>query len=264
MKLPQLNDEAGVRERLVRFERRFVQTPAGVIYLPGETGTGVKLPVDVAASLIAGMRATMVEVDRRQPWSGQDAIFAAVALMCVTIMIGAITGFDRIAAALMIPIALGSIVLGPLLGVIRTQLAWHRGIREAERRMEPFERLAADATRQLVKPNPFLPVFVVTATLSVAVIAGLMFASATSPTYVAAAIDRFGGNVVGIAVLAVIGLSFAFRAVDAYVRTPVSEAEVRLALHERQQRPLTAAAPAPAPAPRARPAAMRYGNKRRR
>lgn len=262
MRLPTLNNAANVRGYLADFERRFVQTRDGVVYLPGETGQGVKLPVEAAASLIAGMRATMVETDGRQPLSGQDAVFAAVVMMCLTIMVGAITGFYRTAAALLMPIVVGTIILGPLLGLIRTELAWRRGLREAESRMEQYERLAPDATRRIVRPNPFKPILIVTLTLCFAVIAGLFLATVTSPTYVAAGIDRFMGWAVGFTCIVVIVLAFAYRTLDAFVRTPVSEAEIRLAVHDRQQRPLTAEPPREPV--RARPAAMRYGNKRRR
>ncbi|RDE05242.1 hypothetical protein [Sphingomonas aracearum] len=239
MKRAELKNAATIRSYLDQFERRFVQTDEGVVYLPGETGHGVRLPSGEAAAIIAGMRATMAEADARQLLWGQDAFFAAGFALCVTIMLGAVTGYQRIATAALMPIGLGIIVLGPLLGSLRVNLAWRRALKETARRMERFERLDLSATRRMVRPNAVKPVFVVAATLAVAVIAGLMFAAATAPSYGAAAIDRFAAGIVWPAAMVLIVLAFVYKAVDAHVRPRVSEAEVRIAARRQEHRPLS-------------------------
>ena len=276
MRRPERNTQA-IRGYLDAFERRFVQTREGVIYLPGETGAGVKLPPPEAASIIAGMRASMIEAGERHPLWGQDAFFLAGVAICVTIMLGAITGYHRLAVALIVPICLASFVLGPFLGNIRVWLAWQRGLQEVDRRLEPYERLAVNETRRHVRPNPARAAFFVVAVLFTAIIAGLMAASATAPRYGAVAIDRFLAGVIGWAAAIVIVLALLYKAIDAFVRPRMSEAAIGLAAVDRRHltieddeaawRARIAEPAAPAPVPerplrRAYPP-VTYGRKRR-
>lgn len=239
MPLPErMNNPAAARRYLDAFERRFVETREGIVYLPGETGEGVRVPRREAAAMLAGMRATLAEVDARQPLWGSDAFFLGAVLICVTLMIGAVTGRPRVAAGLVMPIVVGVVLLGPVLGNLRVWLAWRRGLEETERRLARFERMPADATRRIVPPNPVRPVFFVVATLGAAIAAGLMIASATAPRYGAVAIDRWLGPLVGWAAGLLIALSLLYKAVEAFVRPRVSEAEIALALRRRADLPL--------------------------
>ncbi len=232
------NRRAAVRGYLEDFERRFVQTADGVVYLPGETGQGVRVPQRDAAGIIAGMRATLEEVEARRTLRGADAFFAAGFVLCFVMIFGAISGFTRIAAGLMVPLTIAFVVLGPLLGALRIHLAWRSALAEADRRMATFERIDIADTRRIVRPNPMRAVFLVALLFCGAIIAGLMLASATSPTYVAAAIDRFLSGIIGWMIGALVLLGFAYKAIDAHVRRRVSEADIGIAADLRRRRPL--------------------------
>lgn len=229
-----------VRSYLDQFERRFVHTDEGVIYLPGETGRGVRLPPREAASLIAGMRATLAEADARTPLSGADAIFATGFVLCLVIMIGAVSGHTRIATALLLPITFGIAAMGPMLGSVRLNVAWRRGLREVERRLEGRERLETHETRRIVAPNWVKPIFLISALLCTAVVAGLMTAAALSPRYVAVEIDRFLSGIIGWMAGSLILLGFAYKAVDAHIRHRVPEADIGRAGRLDGRRPLAA------------------------
>lgn len=233
-----LNNRSAVRGYFEDFERRFVQTRDDVVYLPGETGEGVRLPAREAAEIIAGMRATIEEADARQPLWGPDGFFAAGFVLCFVVMAGAISGYSRIAVGLIVPVAIAFVALGPLLGSLRVHLAWRQALAEAERRISAFERLDASETRRIVRPNPLRAPFAVAALFCGAIIAGFVLAAATSPTYVGAAIDRFLSGIIGWMVGGLVLLGFGYKAIDAAIRRRVSEADIGIASEARRRRPL--------------------------
>lgn len=236
MRLPTLNNAGAIRSYLDAFERRFVRTPEGIVYLSGETGAGIKVPAEDAAAIIAGMRRTMVDADGRTPIGGMDAVLATGFVGCLILMAGAITGYMQVAAAAIIPLAIGLIVLGPLLGGVYTELAWTRGVADAEARMAAFERMETGATRRLIRPNPARGTYYVAATLAGAVLVGLVIAAATSPSYVGASIDGWLAGVLGWVVVALVLLAFAYKTIDAVVRPRMTELDVDIAerLHRRR------------------------------
>lgn len=223
-----------VRQYLQQFERRFVQIDGGVVYQRAEGRAGVRLTHEAAASLIAGMRATLDEVDAANPWSGGRIWPYMVAAPMILLMVGAITDFTMTAAALIVPVLLAMWLLGPSLGGMRIHIAWRRGLAEVDRNLADADAVPAED----IPGNPLRAPFFVVMLLAVAVIAGLFFASVTAPDYARAKIDALLGQIIMPLVLVVVGLGWATAFVEARSRRRVSEAAIRDARLRRGNWPL--------------------------
>lgn len=90
-----------------------------------------------------------------------------------------------------------------------------------------------------MRPDAVRPVFVVAITFVPAVIAGMMVAASTAPSYGAVAMDRFLADLVWPAALVLTPLGFVHKAVAACIRPHVSEAEGALASRQRRHRLLS-------------------------
>ncbi|HEX8554027.1 MAG TPA: hypothetical protein VF695_04915 [Sphingomonas sp.] len=237
MRLPRLNNRATVASLLAGFERRFVRIDRGVIYVAREGGDGVRLTQEEAASLIAGVRATLIEADGDTgalPNWGWDG---AVAVGLVTIIIGTLAGFPLSAIALFLPVLAAFFALGPVLGVVRVHLAHGRAQARVERQLAAHRRVPAAAVRRGLPVNPVQPVLAIVAAGVAAVFAGLMIAAAIGPFHVKVWIDQLIAGWALPVVVAVVVLAFVSHAIDA-TRRRVSEAAIADAMADRRRRPI--------------------------
>lgn len=233
---PELKNAGGVRRLLRRFERRFVQTPDGVVFVRGD-GTGALFERERAAALIAAMRATLYEADGEATVSTPDAVPVAIAAALFAVLAGAVTGYVGAGFALALPVAAAVILLGPGLSAFRLDLAWKRGLAAAEAQAAKAERIDAVELRRHVPTNPLRAVSGAATLLCVAVVAGLIVAAASLPNHARFDLDRwFGGWIVPVA-LVLIGLCFAGRLADLMFRGALSEVEIDEAMELRRRRP---------------------------
>ncbi|URW75128.1 hypothetical protein M9980_11295 [Sphingomonas donggukensis] len=227
------HNRAVVRGYLAEFERRFMRTDAGVVYARPGAATGRRVPEREAASLIAGMRAALIEADEASVWTYGSIWPWLVATPFVLVIIGALTDYMNAAAGLVLPTWVAIVCAGPVLSFIRITFAYRRAVADAERQMEWCESVAGAQ----VPVNHVRPVFAVVALFAAAVIGGLFVASATVPDYARIGIDRLLGGLLWPLLAIVIAFGLASAYVEARMRR-VSEAEIAEARTQRGNRPL--------------------------
>lgn len=237
MRLPSLNNRAAVMRYFADFERRFVPAGDTVIY-QRVGGDAVRLTRELAAELIAGMRATLFEVDAANPLWGAQALFAAPAAVMLIVIFGTIAGFLAVASALIVPAIVVVLLAGPGLGHLRAAAAWRRGLAEVERRIAGAEPVDEAALRVHAPANPVRPVFMAVAVLTGAALLGLTFAGWGLPAFERTRLDRVIAQATWPVVLLVVGLGLASYAFDAIWRRRVSEAEIAAAMARNEGRPL--------------------------
>lgn len=238
MALPELNNRGVVRSYFEEFERRFVAVGDDVIYQRVEGGDGVRMPATDAAELIAGMRATLFEVDAANPlWGGQSVLVAVGAVFAVLVF-GFLFDFGLSSASLVIPTLIVVLLCGPGLGHLRAEAAWRRGLAAVEARVASFERVPMATTRGDAPPNPVRPIFITVTLMFAAVAIGLMTAATGMTAYERFKLDRLISQAVWPMVAIIVGLALTSYAFDAFRRRRVSEAEIAAAMARRSDRPL--------------------------
>lgn len=236
MAKPELKNAAGVRGYMLRFERRFVQSGDGVVFVRGD-GTGAVFERERAAALIAAMRATLYEADAESTLSAQDAGPVAVAAALFAVLAGAVTGYVGAGFALALPVAAAVLLLGPGLSAFRLDGAWRRGLAAVEAQAARAERIDAVELRRHVPTNPLRAISTVAAVASVAAAIGLIVAAASLPNHARVDLDRWLGRAIAPVMLVLVGLIFAGRLSDLMFRRAVSEAEIDEAAAARRRRP---------------------------